>query len=221
MRVRRFLPALAVALAATAALGPPAVAAPGEGGGAVASPAPASPAPASGGDSADSGGAGYGQPAPKRKRRRSAKPTSTEPGRHRFPIAGVFDWGSTDARFGAKRSGHRHQGQDLAAATGTPVVAPYRGTVTTVEYQAKGAGHYIVIHAADYDYVFMHLLRGSIPVRPGDQVRTGATIAAVGSSGESSGPHLHFELWLGPWYAGGHAVDPLPLLQAWASPASG
>jgi len=221
MRVRRFLPALAVAIAASAALGPPATAAPGEGGGAVASPAPASPAPASGGDSADSGGAGYGQPAPKRKRRRSAKPTSTEPGRHRFPIAGVFDWGSTDARFGAKRRGHRHQGQDLAAATGTAVVAPYRGTVTTVEYQAKGAGHYIVIHAADYDYVFMHLLRGSIPVRPGDQVRTGATIAAVGSSGESSGPHLHFELWLGPWYAGGHAVDPLPLLQAWASPASG
>ena len=223
MRVRRFLPALAVAIAASAALGPPATAAPGEGGGAVASPAPASPAPASGGDSADSGGAGYGQTAPKRKhkRRRSAKPTSTEPGRHRFPIAGVFDWGSTDARFGAKRRGHRHQGQDLAAATGTPVVAPYRGTVTTVEYQAKGAGHYIVIHAADYDYVFMHLLRGSIPVRPGDQVRTGATIAAVGSSGESSGPHLHFELWLGPWYAGGHAVDPLPLLQAWASPASG
>ena len=222
MRVRRFLPALAVAIAASAALGPPATAAPGEGGGAVASPAPASPAPASGGDTGGpTGGAGYGQPAPKRKRRRSAKPTSTEPGRHRFPIAGVFDWGSTDAQFGAKRRGHRHQGQDLAAATGTPVVAPYRGTVTTVEYQAKGAGHYVVIHAADYDYAFMHLLRGSIPVRPGDQVRTGATIAAVGSSGESSGPHLHFELWLGPWYAGGHAVDPLPLLQAWASPASG
>jgi murein DD-endopeptidase MepM/ murein hydrolase activator NlpD len=217
MRVRRFLPALAVALAATAALGPPATAAPGEGGGAV-----AAPAPESGGDTGgNSGGAGYGQPAPKRKRHRSAKPTSTGPGRHRFPIAGVFDWGGADARFGAKRKGHRHQGQDLAAAAGTPVVAPYRGTVTTVEYQAKGAGHYVVIHAADYDYVFMHLLRGSILVRPGDQVRTGATIAAVGSSGESSGPHLHFELWLGPWYAGGHAVDPLALLQAWASPASG
>ena len=228
MRLRRLLPALAVALAATAALGPPATAAPGEGGGALASPAPASPTPASPAPAAggDSGGAGYGQTAPKRKRRtgnprRNAKPTSAAPGRHRFPIAGVFDWGGADAGFGAKRKGHRHQGQDLAAAAGTPVVAPYRGIVTTVEYQARGAGHYVVIHAADYDYVFMHLLRGSIQVAPGDEVRTGATIAAVGSSGESSGPHLHFELWLGPWYAGGHAIDPLPLLQAWASPTSG
>jgi len=218
MQVRRFLPALAAALAATAALGPPAVAAPGEGGGAVAAP------PAQSGDSPQggaTGGATYGQPAPKRKRHRHAKPTSTGSGRHRFPIAGSFDWGGADAGFGAKRKGHRHEGQDLAAAAGTPVVAPYRGLVTTVEYQANGAGHYVVIHGADYDYVFMHLLGGSIVVRQGDQIRTGAAVGQVGSSGESSGPHLHFELWLGPWYAGGHAIDPLPLLQAWASPASG
>jgi murein DD-endopeptidase MepM/ murein hydrolase activator NlpD len=216
MRVRQFLPALAVALAASAALGPPATAAPGEGGGAVAAP------PAPGGEpSGATGGATYGQPAPKRKRRRNVKPTSAGSQRHRFPIAGAFDWGGADAQFGAKRKGHRHQGQDLSAAAGTPVVAPYRGVVTAVEYQAKGAGHYVVIHGDDYDYVFMHLRGGSIVVRPGEQVRTGALIGAVGSSGESSGPHLHFELWAGPWYAGGHAIDPLPLLQTWASPASG
>jgi murein DD-endopeptidase MepM/ murein hydrolase activator NlpD len=221
MRFRHALPALAVALAAAAAWGPPAVAAPGEGGGAAAgTPTGTSPAP-----SGDSGGAGYGQaapkPKPKHRRRRRAQPTSTPIGPHSFPIAGAFEWGGPDAIFGAKRKGHRHQGQDLAAASGTPVVAPYRGVVTAVQYQAKGAGRYVVIDGEDYDYVFMHLRTGSIVVREGERVRTGQAIGAVGSTGESSGPHLHFELWEGTWYDGGHPIDPLPLLQQWASPASG
>jgi murein DD-endopeptidase MepM/ murein hydrolase activator NlpD len=211
MQVPRFLPALAVALAASAALGPPVAAAPGEGGGATAG----APTTQGGG-----GGATYGQSAPKPKRHR-AKPTSSDLGPHRFPIAGPFDWGNADSRFGAKRKGHGHQGQDLAAAAGTPVVAPYRGVVAAVEYQARGAGHYVVVHSADYDYVFMHLRAGSTIVKEGQSVRTGQRIADIGSTGESSGPHLHFEVWVGLWYAGGHPIDPLPLLQAWASPASG
>ena len=217
MRVRQFLPALAVALAATAALGPPVAAAPGEGGGAVSG----TPTPSGG-----SGGTAYGQAAPKpklKRKRHRARPTATELAPHRFPIAGAFDWGGPDARFGAKRKGHRHQGQDLPAAAGTPVVAPYRGVVAAVQYQAKGAGHYVVIHSEDYDYVFMHLRAGSTVVAEGQRVRTGQRIGDVGSTGESSGPHLHFEVWVGGWYAGGHPIDPLPLLQAWAgvSPTSG
>jgi murein DD-endopeptidase MepM/ murein hydrolase activator NlpD len=226
MPVRKVLPALAVALASSAAWGPPAVAAPGEGGGAAAG-APGQAVPA------DGGGAAYGTPAPKadgkrkarekRRAKRAAQRGTAEPapGVHRFPIAGAFDWGNRDSRFGARRKGHRHQGHDLAAASGTPVVAPYRGTVAFVGYQAKGAGRYVVIHGADYDYVFMHLLTGSVLVDEGDRVRTSQTVAAVGSTGESTGPHLHFELWVGGWYQGGHPIDPLPLLQAWASPASG
>jgi murein DD-endopeptidase MepM/ murein hydrolase activator NlpD len=200
MRVRRLLPALAVALAASAALGPPVAATPGGGGGAT-----------------------YEHSAPKPKRHR-AEPTSSDLGPHRFPVAGPFDWGGPDARFGAKRKGHRHQGQDLAAAAGTPVVAPYRGSVAAVEYQARGAGHYVVIHSDDYDYVFMHLRTGSTVVKAGERVRTGQRLGDVGSTGESSGPHLHVEVWVGRWYAGGHPIDPLPLLEAWAkvpSPASG
>jgi len=211
MPVRKVLSALAVALASSAAWGPPAVAAPGEGGGAVAG----APVP-----TADGGGAGYGDAKPKaRARRRPAR--SAARGAHRFPVAGAFDWGGPDSGFGARRKGHRHEGYDLAAASGTPVVAPYRGRVAFVGYQARGAGRYVVIHGADYDYVFMHLLTGSVLVKAGERVRTGQTIAAVGSTGESSGPHLHFELWVGGWYQGGHPIDPLGLLQAWASPASG
>jgi murein DD-endopeptidase MepM/ murein hydrolase activator NlpD len=137
---------------------------------------------------------------------------------HAFPIAGVFDWGGEGARFGAKRHGHTHQGQDLSAAEGTPLVAPRGGLVEAVQYQAAGAGHYIVLDAddEDHDYVFMHLKTGSITVEEGDRVRTGQVIAEVGNTGSSTGPHLHFEIWVGGWYTGGEPIDPLPLLQSWA-----
>ena len=140
---------------------------------------------------------------------------------HTFPVTGVFSWGDEGSRFGAPRKGHRHQGQDLAAAEGTPVVAPRGGVVETVQYQARGAGHYVVVDgdSEDYDYVFMHLRSGSIPVVAGQRLRTGQLIGEVGNTGASSGPHLHFEIWVGGWYTGGEPIDPLPLLQSWASPA--
>ena len=60
-----------------------------------------------------------------------------------FPLAGSFDWGNEGSRFGARRKGHLHQGHDLAAAEGTPVVARGR-LVKAVGYRAGGAGHYVV-----------------------------------------------------------------------------
>jgi murein DD-endopeptidase MepM/ murein hydrolase activator NlpD len=138
---------------------------------------------------------------------------------HRFPVAGPFSWGGADARFGAGRTGHRHQGQDLSAAEGTPVVAPRGGTIKAVQYQANGGGHYVVLSASgeDRDYVFMHLVSGSIPVVKGQTVRTGQRIGQVGNTGASFGAHLHFEIWTGGgWYTGGKPVDPLPYLKAWS-----
>jgi murein DD-endopeptidase MepM/ murein hydrolase activator NlpD len=136
---------------------------------------------------------------------------------HAFPVAGTFDWGNDGSRFGARRDGHTHQGQDLAAAEGTPVVAPRGGLVEAVQYQAEGAGHYVVLDAddEDHDYVFMHLRTGSITVEEGDRVRTGQQIGEVGNTGRSTGAHLHFEIWVGGWYTGGEPIDPLPLLQSW------
>jgi murein DD-endopeptidase MepM/ murein hydrolase activator NlpD len=136
---------------------------------------------------------------------------------HRFPLLGDFSYGGDGSRFGAGRPGHVHQGQDLSAAPGTPVVAPRGGVVRTVAYQAGGAGHYVVLEASGENrtYVFMHLLDGSVRVREGERVATGQRLADVGSTGSSSGPHLHFEIWAGAWQAGGRPLDPLPYLRRW------
>jgi murein DD-endopeptidase MepM/ murein hydrolase activator NlpD len=140
-------------------------------------------------------------------------------GDHFFPVAGTYSLGGEDAAFGAPRTGHRHMGHDISAARGTPVVAPFAGVVDWVRFQRAGAGHYVVLDADDdHDYVFMHLKRGSIPVVEGQHVAAGERIGEVGNSGRSFGAHLHFEVWVGGWYENaGEPIDPLPLLEAWAT----
>ena len=101
-----------------------------------------------------------------------------------------------------------------------PLVAPLPGTVYWIDYQEGGAGHYVVERADDgRDYVFMHLETGSITVAKGDRIAQGQQFGKVGSTGSSSGPHLHFEIWPDGWYStkGSRPIDPLPDLQAWAS----
>jgi murein DD-endopeptidase MepM/ murein hydrolase activator NlpD len=139
--------------------------------------------------------------------------------RHRFPLRGSFSYGDKEARFGAKRNGHIHQGQDLLAPEGTPIVAPRGGRITKVDFQEGGAGYYVVLDGAGEgdNYVFMHLVEGSIRVREGQRVRTGKRLGDVGTTGASSAPHLHFEIWRGPWYGGGEPIDPLPSLRRWDS----
>lgn len=136
----------------------------------------------------------------------------------RFPLLGPYSFDGTDARFGARRNGHRHQGQDLIAASGTPIVAPLPASVLWTGDQPSGAGIYAVLHGRDgRDYVFMHLLRGSLRVAIGDAVRAGERLGAVGATGDATGPHLHFEVWIGGWGTrSGRPIDPLPQLQRWA-----
>jgi murein DD-endopeptidase MepM/ murein hydrolase activator NlpD len=147
-----------------------------------------------------------------------AQPTEKVASTGIFPVAGPFSWGNDESRFGAARRGHSHEGQDLMAADGTPVVTPLNGIVAFVDYQKDGAGHYVVVNTDDGRALFFaHLKTNSITVAVGTRVVSGSTIAAVGSTGSSTGPHLHFEIWEGGWRdRGGRAVDPLPQLQAWA-----
>jgi murein DD-endopeptidase MepM/ murein hydrolase activator NlpD len=146
-------------------------------------------------------------------------PPAPVTGTGRFPVRGTWSFGGADARFGAKRNGHTHQGQDVIAAKGTPLVSPVAGTVYWRAVQDGGAGHYLVIRGADgTDYVFMHLVAGSELVGKGDPVAAGQQIGQVGDTGDADGAHLHFEIWPDGWYAkDSQPIDPLPTLQAWAA----
>lgn len=134
-----------------------------------------------------------------------------------FPVAGAFSFGGADARFGAGREGHVHEGQDIMAAQGTPVVAPYGGSISSTSYQASGAGEYVVLDGADgRDYFFAHCVRGSTAVAEGAAVAAGQPLCQVGNTGTASGAHLHFEIWTGGWrVTGGAPIDPLPELRTW------
>jgi murein DD-endopeptidase MepM/ murein hydrolase activator NlpD len=135
------------------------------------------------------------------------------PGTGVFPVQGPHTYGDG---FGAQRSGHTHQGQDILAACGTPLVSVMNATVQYAGYQASGAGNYIVLDnngTAD-DFVYMHLATPAY-VATNAPVAAGQQIGVVGQTGDATGCHLHFEYWQGDWYGGGHPIDPLPYLLAW------
>jgi len=137
---------------------------------------------------------------------------------HIFPVRGRHDYGGAGARFGAGRAGHSHQGQDVFAACGVPMVAARGGRVQYSGYHSA-AGNYLVIDGAgtELDYAYMHLAEPS-PFRAGDRVYTGQRIGSVGETGNAQGCHLHFELWGRPgWYEGGRPFDPLSSLESWDS----
>jgi murein DD-endopeptidase MepM/ murein hydrolase activator NlpD len=133
-----------------------------------------------------------------------------------FPVLGSHDFGGAAGRFGAPRSGHTHQGQDVMAACGTPLVAARGGTVQYSGYEGN-AGNYVVIDGkgTSNDFMYAHLAEPS-PLQTGDPVRTGQPIGVVGETGDATACHLHFEIWTAPgWYQGGSPIDPLPYLEKW------
>jgi murein DD-endopeptidase MepM/ murein hydrolase activator NlpD len=98
-----------------------------------------------------------------------------------------------------------HPGFDLAAPTGTPVGAAAAGTIT----HAGPAGSYgnlvVVRHPSGYETRYAHL--SAVSVQVGDQVGAGQQVGNVGTTGYSTGPHLHFEL-----RHDGTPIDPAPFL---------
>jgi murein DD-endopeptidase MepM/ murein hydrolase activator NlpD len=123
----------------------------------------------------------------------------------KFPIRARHTYGDG---FGAARSGHTHQGQDVFAKCGKPLVAARGGRVQYSGNDPGGAGYYLVVDGRSdgHDYVYMHIQRRGRAKR-GERVRTGEQIARVGQTGNASGCHLHFELWSKPgWYEGGQPM---------------
>ena len=100
-----------------------------------------------------------------------------------------------------------HRGVDYAGAYGSPVVAPAAGRVSLVGRESQGFkihGNVVGIdHGQGVASILMHLSR--IDVKEGDVVKAGQVIGALGSTGASTGPHLHWGL-----YVHGQSVDPVP-----------
>jgi hypothetical protein len=134
-----------------------------------------------------------------------------------FPVAGPHNFGGPENRFGAPRSGHIHQGQDILSSEGTPILAPMAGVIEQASYQAGGAGYYVVEHTSGaFDFMFAHCMASSFVVSAHQGVSAGQQLCRAGETGDATTPHLHFEMWVGGWWApGGHPIDPLPYLEAW------
>ncbi len=97
------------------------------------------------------------------------------------------------------RSRGWHSGIDLVksggGASGTPVIASRSGRVEVVQRSNSGYGQMVLINHGDgYKTRYAHMIKGSITVSVGDYVEAGQTIGKVGSTGNSTGPHLHFEV---------------------------
>lgn len=95
-----------------------------------------------------------------------------------------------------------HYGVDLSAPQGTPIVASRSGVVTTTDYEAGGAGYYVSINHMD-GFATRYLHMTHYIVSPGQYVAAGQVIGYCGSTGGSTGPHLHFSV-----YYNGVAVNP-------------
>nr|WP_325295512.1 peptidoglycan DD-metalloendopeptidase family protein [uncultured Oscillibacter sp.] len=98
--------------------------------------------------------------------------------------------------------GTRHSGVDIGAERGTPIYAAGNGTVKEAGFNAQDGNFVRLDHGSGQESFYAHC--GSVLVKSGDKVTSGQTIATIGSSGMSTGPHLHFE-----FLVNGVATDPL------------
>ena len=109
-------------------------------------------------------------------------------------------------KFGDTYTSASHTGIDYALPLGTPVLAAADGSVTTVGFEAGGFGNYVVItHPDGSESFYCHLQ--TVMVRRGDNIYTGISVGQSGSTGKSTGPHLHFE-----YRINGKPVNPEPFL---------
>ena len=133
---------------------------------------------------------------------------------HVYPIRGRHADRGPAGEFGVGRSGGRtHEGFDVDARCGTPVLAARGGVVVRAGHDPVLYGNVVIIRGerTRRDYWYSHLLR-TPRLRAGDRVTTGRRIGSVGATGNARtiGCHLHFEL-----RSRGRPIDPEPELRAW------
>ena len=125
---------------------------------------------------------------------------------------GVFSWPAPSYTRVSSEYGNRmhptlgvvkfHNGIDLAAPSGSPILAAYDGKVVASDYNASMGKYIMIDHGNDLYTIYMHA--SALYVSKGETVAKGQEIAAVGSTGRSTGPHLHFGVrlngsYVSPW----------------------
>lgn len=101
------------------------------------------------------------------------------------------------------KSPKMHAGLDFSAPQGTPIYATANGTIKIAGYSDGGYGNHVVInHGYGYETLYGHMVR--VKARRGQKVSRGEVIGYVGSTGKSTGPHLHYEV-----HKSGHKLDPV------------
>lgn len=132
----------------------------------------------------------------------SVKPSGSGVGSvsFRWPLAG-YGYGNITQYYGGMYSGTPHKGLDIGVPYGTPIYAAESGEVISAEYHWSWGNNVLIWHNSTYQTRYAHC--SSLAVKPGQYVQKGQVIGYVGSTGQSSGPHLHFEV-----YQNGVRVNP-------------
>lgn len=114
-----------------------------------------------------------------------------------YPLKGDFrmssDFGGRTHPISGKHS--NHTGIDWAAGAGTPIYAPGSGTVRSADWNKVYGNRTILDLGGGYSTMFGHQSGFASGLKAGQQIRAGQLIGYVGSTGWSTGPHLHFETW--------------------------
>ncbi len=120
------------------------------------------------------------------------------------PVAGSLpvssEFGLRPNPFGG-RGYEMHEGIDFAGPVGKPILATAEGVVVMAEYSGGYGNHVKIDHGFSYETLYAHM--SSLEVKLGDRVKRGAILGYLGSTGRSSGPHLHYSI-----YRNGQAVNP-------------
>ncbi len=134
-----------------------------------------------------------------------------------MPVEGVAAREVADTYGAPRGSDRRHEGVDIFAARGTPVVSATRGVVTSVRESGLGGRQVWVLGPGRQRHYYAHLDDWAEGLASGDLVWPGDMLGTVGNTGNARGtpPHLHYGV-----YADGGAYDPLPLLRAGAREAA-
>jgi murein DD-endopeptidase MepM/ murein hydrolase activator NlpD len=132
-------------------------------------------------------------------------------GSYVFPVAGASSF--SDDWLAPRPGGRSHEGIDILAAAGTPIVAVADGSLYNVGYNGLGGWRLWLRDSNGTTYYFAHLASFAPAAREGASVSRGTVVGYVGSSGDAAGgpSHLHFEIHPG----GGGPVPPYPIITGW------